>query len=383
MYKDENHYTLYQRGKIWGYYYYDKNGHRLYRSTGRKTKHEAMKVINQRIAEGSLAFGGFGKDPILRDYAADFYVEGKCPILKEKSRAGIKIAKTTIIGYRTHLVNEIIPYFGPFKLKQISDSDIKKYESKLKEERGLQHNTINQIIVPLKAVLDQAVSDRIIDRNPFDFISRMREEESTRKAFTLEQIQQLLSVEWRNRYARVAFELASMTGLRIGEVQALRVRCIDGNMLVVSENYAEKLKTTKETKNYKTRTIPFPDAIREDIDDLVRHKGPDDFIFSSNGKKPVSGETLRRNLEARKLECGIEDEDLTFHSARHFFDSYLYLKAGVEKERIMKVIGHRSDEMFRHYLHVEREDLSSVRDAQNMILENNDDKVDDTHKSNR
>ena len=37
MYKDENHYTLCRRGKLWGYYWYDSNNKRHYRSTGRKT----------------------------------------------------------------------------------------------------------------------------------------------------------------------------------------------------------------------------------------------------------------------------------------------------------------------------------------------------------
>ena len=70
-------------------------------------------------------------------------------------------------------------------------------------------------------------------------------------------------------------------------------------------------------------------------------------------------------------EDGKPDKDLTFHSTRHFFDSYLYLKAGVDKEKIMSVIGHQSEEMFRHYLHIRKEDLDPIREAQNKILEAN------------
>lgn len=378
MYKDENHYTLYQRGKIWGYYWYDKDNHRHFRSTGRKTKHEALKVINQRISEGRLSFMGFDNDPYLKDYAADFYIEGKCPILKEKHRTGTKISETTIYGYRTHLVNEILPYFGPFKVRNISENEIKKYEIKLQEERGIQHNTINQIIVPLKQIMKQAVADHIIDRDPFDFVSRMREEDSKRKAFTVEQVQMLMEGQWTNEYARIAFELACLTGLRIGEVQALRVRSIKGNIIEVSENYSERLKKTKDTKNHKVRYVPFPEPIKGDIDWLMNGKEPEEFLFSIDGKKIISGECFRENLDRRKLACGIIDDDLTFHSTRHFFDSYLYLKAGIEKEKIMKVIGHKSKEMFLHYLHVELEDLDPVRDAQKAISGRVDNKVDDT-----
>ena len=76
MYKDENHYTLCRRGKLWGYYWYDSNNKRHYRSTGKKTKHEAQKVINKRIAEGDLQWKEEKKDVLFKDYAANFFILG-------------------------------------------------------------------------------------------------------------------------------------------------------------------------------------------------------------------------------------------------------------------------------------------------------------------
>ena len=168
-----------------------------------------------------------------------------------------------------------------------------------------------------------------------------------------------------------------MTGLRIGEIQALRVRSIKDDMIEISENYSEGINIVKDTKNHKTRYIPFPEPIRRDIEWLMKDKGPDDFILSIDGKTIFSWQSVRNDLKARMVEEGIvgedgkPDKDLTFHSTRHFFDSYLYLKAGVDKEKIMSVIGHQSEEMFRHYLHIRKEDLDPIREAQNKILEAN------------
>ena len=377
MYKDENHYTLCRRGKLWGYYWYDSNNIRHYRSTGRKTKHEAQKVINKRIAEGDLQWKEEKKDVLFKDYAANFFIQGKCPILKEKERTGKGLAETTVYNYRKHLTTELIPYFGDYLLGNITDVVIKKYEDNLKEERGLKHKTINQIIFPLRASLDQAVRDHKIERNPFELIIRMKDEESTKKAFTLEQVQRLLGGEWKSEMSRIAFEIGIMTGLRIGEIQALRVRSIKDDMIEISENYSEGINIVKDTKNHKTRYIPFPEPIRRDIEWLMKDKGPDDFILSIDGKTIFSRQSVRNDLKARMVEEGIvgedgkPDKDLTFHSTRHFFDSYLYLKAGVDKEKIMSVIGHQSEEMFRHYLHIRKEDLDPIREAQNKILEAN------------
>lgn len=377
MYKDENHYTLYRRGEIWGYYWYDSNNKRHYRSTGKKTKHEAQKVINKRIAEGDLQWKEEKKDVLFKDYAANFFIQGKCPILKEKERTGKGLSPTTIYNYRKHLTTELLPFFGEYLLGNIDDVLIKKYEDKLKEERGLKHKTINQIVFPLRASLDQAVRDRKIDRNPFDLIVRMKDEESDRTAFTVEQVQRLLGGEWKSEMSRIAFEIGIMTGLRIGEIQALRVRSIKDDMIEISENYAEGINIVKDTKNHKTRYIPFPEPIRRDIEWLMQDKGPEDFLLSVDGKTIFSRQSVRNDLKARMVEEGMVDEEgkpdknLTFHSTRHFFDSYLYLKAGVDKEKIMKVIGHQSEEMFRRYLHVRKEDLDPIREAQNKILKAN------------
>ena len=72
-----------------------------------------------------------------QDYAENFFIQGKCPILKEKERTGKGLSQTTIYNYRKHLVSELLPYFGEYLLSNITDVVIKKYEDNLKEERGL------------------------------------------------------------------------------------------------------------------------------------------------------------------------------------------------------------------------------------------------------
>lgn len=370
MYKDENHYTLYKRKSYWGYYYYDKEGKRHFRSTGKKTKYEATKVITDRIISSGLGIKKAAKDITLREFAKDFYIPGKCPMLKERERTGKSIAVTSRIQYRRILETNIFPMLGKMPLRQITDSEIKGFEDKL-IKKGLTNKYINLVAIILKAVLGQALKEARIERNPFDLVERLKDEESTRKAFTLEQVQRILNGgKWDSEISRLAFKMSCLTGLRIGEIQALRCRILrSGATIEVYENYSPECKLIKDTKNHKTRYVPFPESIRAELEMLARGRKDEDFLFSANGKDIWSRKHIGYELQKRLEEEGIDKKDLTFHSCRYFFNSYLYLQAGVDKERIKSVIGHSSDNMFRHYLTVDAEtDLKEIREAQKKIL---------------
>lgn len=370
MYKDENHYTLYKRGPYWGYYYYDDDNKRHFRSTGRKTRHEALRVINDRIKKEELRYDSRKSSITLAEYARDFFLEGKCPILKEKERSGHAIAKTSAYLYRMNLERYILPMLGTVQMSRLTSSSIRGFQDKLSEELGLRNVTINSAVATLRTIVKRAIVDEVMDRNPFDKITERRNEESSRKAFTLDQVRLLLSSKWSNGIAMAAFKTACLTGMRIGEIQALKPSALKGDYIEVSASYSDALHLEKCPKNGKTRTVPFPEQIRDDLALLASDRSDGMYLFSTNGKVPISKGLLLTTLKSQMRICGIDDPGLTFHSARYFFDSYMYLHAGVDKERIKKVIGHSSDAMFRHYLTIEQEDLSPIRQAQDNIIDN-------------
>lgn len=371
MYKDENHYTLCLKdGRNWGYYWYDENNKRHFRSTGRKTKHEAMRVINERIRKGELGFQKRIKDVYFKDYAKGSFDSPDSHVLKSRERTGRTLAETSIDEYRRILDRDIMPYFGNHLLRNITTEEIMKFQDMLIHDRKLSFKTINKTVHPLRLIIAQAKRDDLIKENPFNDLEQLKESDSTKKPFTLEQIQAMVGHEWPHELSRLAFEFAALTGLRIGEIQALRIRSIQGDKIIVSDNYAPVLKKVKDVKNHQERVVPFPEPMRDRLEWLANGRTPDQFLFSKKGDKPYRRNAITEDMHAVMKALGIEDPDLTFHSTRHFFDSYLYLKAGVEKEKIMKVIGHKSEDMFRHYLHICNEDLDSIRGAQMNIVDN-------------
>lgn len=372
MYKDSNHYTLYKRDKYWGYYYYDNNNKRHFRSTGCKTKYEAQKVITERIKADKLSYKDYRKNVKLKEFAQDFFLPGKCPILKESKRTGRELSESTRRGYRAKLEKVLLPRFGDYLLSSITDEEIKDFEEDL-SKKGYKYKTINSILFPLRSILNQAVLEDRIEKNPFEKISRLKDEESTRKAFTFEQVKKILyGGPWKHEISRLSFKMACVTGLRIGEIQALRCSILkEGDTIKISESYSEQCTLFKDTKNHKTRYIPFPEDMRSDLEYLASGKNDDELLFSINGRTVWQRGVTRRDMKERMQEEGINDPDLTFHSCRYFFNSYLYLKSGIDKERIMSVTGHSSEDMFRHYLSINKgKDLDPIREAQSEIAKN-------------
>lgn len=378
MYKDiSSHFTLYKRGPYWGYYWYDEGNKRHFRSTGRKTKHEAMRVITERIRQGQLAYSRSGS-MLFKDFAADMFIEGKCPVEAEKIKLGRHTAVTTLQKYRSILTNDWVPAIGDSPLDMISRDMILKCRLSM-TDGGNSRQTANLKMTVLRVALDHAVSSGILRENPVAGIKPLASDAKMREAFTEEDIRLLLAEDWGNGVYRDIFITSCMTGMRLGELLALRVCDVYEDHIEVSRSKAAMLDIIKDTKNHKTRIIPASSTLKDLLDPYMEGKGPDDIIFTVNSRA-ISHKTVERALKSAKERAGIKGEK-TFHSARHFFDSSLYLKSGVDKERIKAVMGHSGDDMFRHYLHINESSLDPVRKAQDAIYDRiSDNKTDDTQE---
>ena len=65
------------------------------------------------------------------------------------------------------------------------------------------------------------------------------------------------------------------------------------------------------------------------------------------------------------VKAGIDYEarELSFHSFRHFFNTQV-VASGLSGEIVRNIIGHESEEMTDHYLHLNADDLAAVKDIQ-------------------
>ncbi len=107
-------YTLFKRykdaknkkGVVWFFYYYDEDGTRKPKSTGKSLKHEAVAVVEKFLAQND------SKDRTLNEYAKTFFVWDECLYIKRQLAKGKRFSKTNATLRRDHLTNYILPQFG-------------------------------------------------------------------------------------------------------------------------------------------------------------------------------------------------------------------------------------------------------------------------------
>jgi integrase len=143
---------------------------------------------------------------------------------------------------------------------------------------------------------------------------------------------------------RAVFLTAAMTGLRKGELLALRWRDVDwpAARVRVRRNYVRgEFGTPKSRRS--TRSVPMADEVAGELDRLFqqsRHQHDDDLVFAH----PVSGGPLppanvMRRMRAALRAAGL-DSSHRFHDLRHTFGTRM-AAAGVAPRVLQEWLGHK------------------------------------------
>jgi integrase len=154
--------------------------------------------------------------------------------------------------------------------------------------------------------------------------------------------------------------VAAFTGLRLGELRALRWRDVDftGATVHVRRNrpvgYREKT-----PKSDKTRSLPLLDQAARPLDALSRRElfaGQNDLVFTVSGAALDDGsirDGFYAALEAVGIERwrrGVEDDPIIFHDLRHTFGTTM-ARLGADVVSIQAWMGHADIATTQRYMH--------------------------------
>jgi len=351
---------------VYYYWVYGPDEKRLYRSTGERTKAKAMEYVLRLRDEGSL--GVIDRCKItLGEYAKNFFVVGKCPIAKGAEMRGRPISENTLKTWRTNLVKHILPHLGKNPLSTISKAVVNKWLLELPEKDGIGRSTSNTTLTALRQVMTQAERDGLIKTNPCDKADRLGDDSERTDAFTLEEVKKVIGTaeEWKNPMIRTMCMIAALTGMRIGEVRALKPEALSDTAIHVMGSYSDT-GGYGPTKSKKDRVVPIPKFLRDELRFYERSDGG--YLFRMyNDDKPVSYNWINKTLAKRCDKLKISGK--TFHSFRTFVDTQL-MAANVNETVVRAVIGHQNADMTEHYLHLEAGEFTQIRNVQDTIAEN-------------
>ncbi len=160
------------------------------------------------------------------------------------------------------------------------------------------------------------------------------------------------------------FLTAAFTGLRMGELLALRWRDVDfsGNVIRVRASYYLGQLTTP--KSGKVRALPLAPAVAAALAALGQRQdwvGDDDLVFVGSTGSYLDGSALRRRYKAALAAGGLRP--LRFHDLRHTFGTRMIAKADIR--RVQEWMGHADVQTTMRYLHYapREEDARLVAEA--------------------
>jgi integrase len=277
----------------------------------------------------------------------------------DRDWAADNVSAKTRERYRQLIHNQIVPHIGQLALQKLRPADLSQLYARLLRQGStdgtpLAARTVGHVHRLLGKALAHAVHPwALLAQNPARGVKPPRVATSEIEILRDDQIATMLStLKGRAIYPLVIVALG--TGLRRGELCALRWRDLDGDRLRVERSLEQTrsggLRFKAPKTSYGRRSISLAPSLiaelRSHYKAQAQHRlalglgkaGPDDLIFPNYLGEPRAPDGLTKEFTAAMRELGLP---ITLHALRHTHASQL-ISAGVDVLTVSRRLGHGS-----------------------------------------
>lgn len=282
---------------------------------------------------------------------ADAWLTGKKAALKPSSYRPLES------GWKTHIEAK----WGAREVKSIQPSEVQTWTAELANDRSA--TTVQRALGILAGILEHAVTDRRISRNPARGIKTKRKTPKPRIYLTHAQVQALAEA---SAHPALVLTLA-YTGLRWGEATALRVRSMNEvrRRLHVEENavMAGSILHIGTPKTDEKRSVPYPAFLSKLLAVEAHGKRPEQILFGDGDThmrlpNSVDGWFASAVNKVREAQTKAREDAtpaerkllppvmprVTPHDLRHTAAS-LAISSGANVKAVQHMLGHASAAM--------------------------------------
>lgn len=262
------------------------------------------------------------------------------------------VAASTYQEYAAVLKNHIYPVLGERRFARVSRAMIRDLISQKRNE-GYDPSTIRNILAPVRGMYNQAADDGEPIANPATRIGKHNKRIKPKtevNPYSREEATKMLQ-EALIRVPRLYPLLlcAVRTGLRQGELIALRAKDLDFEKRLIHVQRTLSRGQTKSPKSGKTRRVDMSKQLASVLRELKRK--PEDLVFPSSKGTHLDRHNLTKAWNA--LLADAELRKIRFHDLRHTFAT-LHLMAGRSPVYVKEQCGHSSIQVtcdiYAHFL---------------------------------
>ncbi|MFC5175592.1 tyrosine-type recombinase/integrase [Nocardioides taihuensis] len=341
--------TVYRRanGRWAGQCYVtETDGRRVRRAVSGATKREVEKkiaeLVEREAAGRRLAPAALTLEVYLREWLDQVVAH--------------RVRENTLAAYRFQAERYLIPDLGRKRLSGLSARDLRLYFESLKA-RDVGARTVGYVHATLRAALEDAVREELLERNVAKLVRVPRPTKVEREPLSVAEVKTLLRKSRGHRLYALIVVLA-LLGIRRSEALGLTWADVDldagwlqvrrGLQRVDGRLVAMPTKTARSR-----RTIPLPTLVSEALRhhreaqesdrELLADEWPDlDYVFTTTMGTPIDPRNCTRIVQNACRDAGVRVVRL--HDFRHGCVSVL-LGLGVPPRTAMDIAGHSTIEM--------------------------------------
>jgi len=267
---------------------------------------------------------------------------------------------TTLREYTTLLNKHILPVFEKQDIRAITTDDVQRF---MNSKADMSRKSIHEMVMVLGMVLESAVEDGIIVRNPARSkrLKNPSKKKTVRNALEREQLTDIIANLHRLTDERDVLLLALLiyTGMRRDEVLGLKWENIDfeHSLIHVVRGVTFKCNLphidTPKT-NAAIRSVPMPAALQQYL-----HPKDDNLFVIGGGEQPITEQTMKRMWE--RIKRTINVYGATPHVFRHTYMTFAD-RENVPLKTLQSIGGYADIYTLKNrYTHTQREDIEHAR----------------------
>lgn len=260
-----------------------------------------------------------------------------------------RVKDATYVKYVSAIENHIKPQLGSLEVTTLSTAEVEQFGENLLNKESLSDKTVKDILILLRAIITYA--GNTFPMPSIEIIYPKEEPRETRVLSLLEQQRFMEYLQPDANRTHFGILLALATGLRLGELCALRwgdislpektltVRCTMQRLPNPSGGVGQRTKIVFSTPKSKTslRVIPLTDSALA-LCRLWCCDNANAFVLTGT-EDYMEPRTLQNCLKRDTLACGLEG--VHFHTLRHTFATRC-VEVDFEIKSLSEILGHSS-----------------------------------------
>jgi integrase len=303
--------------KIW-WISFTLNGRQIFESSHSTSKRFAEKLLAIRKAEIAEARYNLpsSNPPRLKEWTTDFLATVQHASTKKRYTSSIKHLHL-FFGEKTRLTDISVSRIEAFKKKRLTD--------------GLTPAGCNRDLAVLRHLLNLAVRQRLIVRNPFTQVDMLDERKTRKQPHIVTYAEQDKLLAHAERHLRTLIILLTETGLRVGK-EALHLKWTDFDF----QNSQVTITSSKSLAG--RRCVPLSELCRQEMQRWKALMASfSEFVFPNMKmpSKPIG--SVRKTWSTAVRKAGLEP--FPIYSLRATFASRLSA-AGVPDGFVSQMLGH-------------------------------------------